>query len=788
MRLTHHVILLIVAAQCAGCVFDNGADRPPTVITVDLLARLGLEANALGPQVVCADADRNRVFAVCANSSAVAVIEGKSERVVTIPVGVRMPRRLRNEGVAISAATGRLFVCAQRELVIVDADRRSTARIALPGDFEAIALDDLSGRAYLVGRTSSDLVIVNPIDRTLTATTYTDAAPPLAFMAASAPPPIRIPFVDAAEGRVHVVDGISSTLFTMDAANGALLSERTLPIGIFPRWHMGGFCPDSDRIFVALENEKRAAVHALAIDVDGTGDTIIDIPEAHTEPAGVSCDPARGELYIPYDNKTLIHAAIFGAEPELVTIDLPSMGVDATAYDPRTRTLYAAGWMQAALYVVDMAARKRTMTVPFAPVYPHMNSIAFNSASGRLYIPSGSTAVNGTFGAALSVFDPRTLAFSKILTGWAPVSVAPRPGTEGFFVFGAEEEFAAVDPDGAVTMHALPHPYAHQALTDRRAERVFVAYGPHSSMWPTFYIGGTRNGIGLIDGEGRVREDRMTPRLAQAMVFDLEGRLWFLQNTWGKEEPFLVCHPGGNEAWSRLPLEPKVDNECLSRLLAVDEETGQLYAVRTGNETSDPGLVHVVDPEKRAVTAAVATGRAPTAIAFLREPSRVFVANFDDDTVTVIDGATLETDTIPVGDGPLALAAHRSGGSLYVVNHLDATLSIIENGSAATLSLPADALPNNIIVDQSSGAVFITAHCAIEARLYRYDPMGGTVRTIHTLAHPYGEVTFEEANAAFGERAQWGDCLFAITQMALDGAGLLWIADFLSGQVWIVQI
>ena len=134
MKLTQFAILLLVAAQCAGCVLGDGPLRSPTVITVDLLDRLGLDANALGPQVVRADSDRNRVFALCANSSAVGVIEGDSDRVFTIPIGVRMPRRLREPGTAISAATGRLFVCAHEALVIVDADRRSAVRIALPGE------------------------------------------------------------------------------------------------------------------------------------------------------------------------------------------------------------------------------------------------------------------------------------------------------------------------------------------------------------------------------------------------------------------------------------------------------------------------------------------------------------------------------------------------------------------------------------------------------------------------------------------------------------------------------
>jgi len=778
---------LLAAFLCAACVSDNPFASVSGVVTVDLRARLALEANALGPQVVCADGIRNRVFALCVNSSAVAVVDGETDRVFTIPVGVRMPRRLRDQGAAISAGTGRLFVCAEKMLLIVDADLGSARSVPLPGDFEAIALDDESGRAYLAGRTSGELAIVDLATGTVRASAYTDGTPPLGFTAASAPPPIRLPFVDRSQGCVYVVDGVDSKLFTIDAASGALLAARTLPVGKFPRWHGAGFCERTGRIFVALENEKRAAVHALAIDARGKDDEKIDIPEGHTEPAGVNGDPARGEVYIPYDNRKLIHVARFGEQNALSTIELPSMGVDATAYDPETRTLYAAGWMQAALYVIDMAEGKRTLTVPFAPVYPHMNSIAFNSANGRLYIPSGSTAVNGTFGAALGVFDPRTLAFSKIITGWAPVSLAPRPGGEGFFVFGAEREFAAIDREGRVAMRALPHPYAHQALIEPDGKHVLVAYGPHSSMWPTFYIGGTRNGIALIDGEGRVIEDRMTLRLAQAMAFDQGERLWFLQNTWGREEPFVVCHPGGDQHWFRLPLEPKVDNECLSRLLAKDEGTGLLFAVRTGNVRGDPGLVHVIDPGTRAVKAALETGRAPTGIAFLPGRSRAFVTNFDDDTVTVIDTACLETTTLPVGDGPLALAAHGETDSIYVVNHLDATLTVIRDGSTGTVPLPAGAMPNNILVDEPGSRAFITAHNAEEARVYLYDPAKATVRTIHTAPHPYGAVSFDEASAAFGGRAQWGDCLFRITHMALGRDGRLWIADYLSGRVWIVK-
>lgn len=784
-RLSIALSILLLGAPSSGCSLFQ--EVGPSVVTVDFLKRMGLEVNALGPQVVLGDPSRSRVFGACANSSAVAVIEGAKKEVFNIPVGSRMPRRLREQGMKISRRTGKLFLLGAERLIIVDPVQRSAAVVPLPGDFEALDLDEAKGRTYLAGRTRGDLAVVEEGTREVRLIPFGEAGAPLPFMAASAPPPIRIPFVDAKTGRVYVVDGTSSTLVTIDLEKESVLASRKLPVGSFPRWHTAGFDPDKGRIFAALENEGREAKHALAIDARGDDDVVLDLPEGHREPAGVTCDPARGELYIPYDNMKVIHVAAFDGEPAVHAVPLPAAGVDAAVYDDEARTLYAAGWNQAALYIVDMKERNVRFTVPFIPVYPHMNSITLNRAEGQLFIPSGSTAVNGTFGTGLFVFDTRTFAGSTVCTGWAPISLARKPGSEAHFVFGTDREFAKVEPDGTFRMHALPHPYLHQALLTPDESGVFVAYGPHSSWLPRYYIEGARNGIFLLGREGRLIEDRMTPRLVQGMIFDKEGRLWAMQNTWGREEPFLILYPGSGEDRFKLGLPPKVDNECVLRLLALDEDTGRIYVGRTGNLNTEKGLVHEIDPRSRTLLNTWEVGRTPTDIAVLTGKARVYVANFDDDTVSIVHRNDGRTETMPVGDGPFALAAHDPFGAIYVLNHLEASLTILGR-EKKTLPLPPGALPNNLIVESSRGRVFITAHGESEARVYMYSPREGSMDVILREEHPYGEVTFDGTNAAFQLRGQWSDALFRITRMRFDEAGRLWVTDFLGGKVWILKI
>lgn len=88
----------------------------------------------------------------------------------------------------------------------------------------------------------------------------------------------------------------------------------------------------------------------------------------------------------------------------------------------------------------------------------------------------------------------------------------------------------------------------------------------------------------------------------------------------------------------------------------------------------------------------------------------VYVTNFDDGTVSVIDRATSQvTGTIPVGDGPLGMAATTDGRRLYVANFRVGTMSVLStraNRVLATIRVGDSA--NGIAVTPDGAFVVVT--------------------------------------------------------------------------------
>src|SRR5262249_52732578 len=83
-------------------------------------------------------------------------------------------------------------------------------------------------------------------------------------------------------------------------------------------------------------------------------------------------------------------------------------------------------------------------------------------------------------------------------------------------------------------------------------------------------------------------------------------------------------------------------------------------------------------------------GQAPARAAIDPRTDTVYVANFDDNTVSVINGQTnTVTATIPVGSTPIGIAADPRTNRIYVSNLNDNTVSVI-NGQTNTVVATID--------------------------------------------------------------------------------------------------
>ena len=89
------------------------------VKTVDLLAPMGLKANAAGPLLVRMDAERNRLVMANTLTSSVSIIDCPSRSVRNIPIGSRVPQYLKSEALAIDSLTGNAYVIGNKSLEVV---------------------------------------------------------------------------------------------------------------------------------------------------------------------------------------------------------------------------------------------------------------------------------------------------------------------------------------------------------------------------------------------------------------------------------------------------------------------------------------------------------------------------------------------------------------------------------------------------------------------------------------------------------------------------------------------
>ncbi len=98
--------------------------------------------------------------------------------------------------------------------------------------------------------------------------------------------------------------------------------------------------------------------------------------------------------------------------------------------------------------------------------------------------------------------------------------------------------------------------------------------------------------------------------------------------------------------------------------------------------------------EAQTVTATVAAGSGPFAVAVNPATNKIYVANNGGTTVTVIDGATNTTATVTAGSSPYAVAVNPVTNKIYVANSGSANVTVIDGAtnSTATVTVGSNAI------------------------------------------------------------------------------------------------
>lgn len=167
--------------------------------------------------------------------------------------------------------------------------------------------------------------------------------------------------------------------------------------------------------------------------------------------------------------------------------------------------------------------------------------------------------------------------------------------------------------------------------------------------------------------------------------------------------------------------------------LTVNQATGTLYVANGGSNDVSVISVATCDGTDQSGCAApmatLAVGNDPDGLAVQESTNTIYVGNFNDGSVSVINGSTCDAlhtsgcnqspPAVTVGAGPWYLAYDHSDGTLYVDDLIGNTVSLVNAATcnavvtasclAPAPSVPVEGLPSGLAVDGGTGLLYVTS-------------------------------------------------------------------------------
>lgn len=138
--------------------------------------------------------------------------------------------------------------------------------------------------------------------------------------------------------------------------------------------------------------------------------------------------------------------------------------------------------------------------------------------------------------------------------------------------------------------------------------------------------------------------------------------------------------------------------------VAVDTSNGTAYCT---NQVGSLSIFEVNSPE---VVTTIPVGRNPGAVAVDSTTHTAYVANYDEGTISVVDGTQrVTTGTIRVGINPTGVAIHSANRLVFVTNLGSNTVSVISTEEKQVVAtIPVGTSPVAVAVDPVANRVYVT--------------------------------------------------------------------------------
>jgi YVTN family beta-propeller protein len=138
--------------------------------------------------------------------------------------------------------------------------------------------------------------------------------------------------------------------------------------------------------------------------------------------------------------------------------------------------------------------------------------------------------------------------------------------------------------------------------------------------------------------------------------------------------------------------------------VGVNPATNRVYVANMNSNT-----VSVIDGASQTVVATVTVGSSPYAVGVNPATNRVYVVNTNSNNVSVIDTVSnTVVATVPVGTVPYAVGVNLTTNRVYVSNYTDNTVSVIDGASnAVSPTIPVGSHPYGVGVNPTTNRVYV---------------------------------------------------------------------------------
>lgn len=179
----------------------------------------------------------------------------------------------------------------------------------------------------------------------------------------------------------------------------------------------------------------------------------------------------------------------------------------------------------------------------------------------------------------------------------------------------------------------------------------------------------------------------------------------------------LLYVAGLREVWvadlASERVEARIDVRGRPSDVAVSPATNKIYVSSTFRCSVDcwpRGLLTVVDGSSNEIVSEVRVGRSPVSVAVNRRTDHVFVANYNSENVSVVDGATNEVVSVvdPLLGYPVDLAVNPRTNGLYVTGTEKVAVVDPGDGSVVWSGRRAPGYDQQVEVDPRAGRVYLT--------------------------------------------------------------------------------